>query len=203
MDFVSDMFSSAMQTFCSVADPEGLNEMDEDRRQFNAFAEWYLACLASLKREASSWCSEDVMRICPFMVDRTIGESFLETEAAGTFIIRISSEPGCFVLSVKQISLDGEYIEHFLIDPLDLRRHPLSYWIMLNSSARVFLDVTSGTKFPKQFIFTDFASSYHVPHFLTNIDHRISEKELVFDSNTDSDVSTSYLNPYEYPHFVF
>lgn len=190
-------------TMQSMAEPWTLTGTEEDRRRFDNFAHWYLACLASLKRENTLWCSDDVMRICPFMVDRTIGEDLLEQEAVGTFIVRISSEPGSFVLSVKEISFQGEYIEHFLIDALDLKRQPLSSWVMVNHSARLFLDVRSGAKFPKHFIFTE-SMSYSQPHFINNVDPRsFPGNALLFNSNTDSDGTSSPVNLHKYAHLVF
>lgn len=186
-----------------MAEPWSLNGAEEDRRRFDNFAQWYLSCLASLKRENALWCSDDVMRICPFMVDRAIGEDLLEQEAIGTFIIRISSEPGSFVLSVKEITYHGEYIEHFLIDALDLKRQSLSSWVMANPSARLFLDVRSGAKFPKHFIFTE-TVSYSQPHFINSVDLRsFPGNALLFDSNTDSDSSSSPVNLHKYAHLVF
>jgi len=177
-----------------VDEPWMLNREVEDQQRFEGFASWYLSCLNSLKRETALWCSADAMRICPFMVDRNCCENLLRHEAIGTFVIRISSEPGCFVLSIKELSLQGEFIDHVLIDALDLKRHSLSWWVMANQSAHLFLDVKSGAAFPKHFIFIE--SMIPESHFITEA------HALGFDSRTDSDCSIS-LNRRNYANFLF
>lgn len=178
----------------NIDEPWILSREVEDQQRFEGFASWYLSCLNSLKRETALWCSADAMRICPFMVDRSYCENLLRHEAIGTFVIRISSEPGCFVLSIKELSLQGEFIDHVLIDALDLKRHSLSWWVMANQSAQLFLDVKSGAAFPKHFIFIE--SMIPQSHFITEA------HTLGFDSLTDSDCSIS-LNRRNYGKFCF
>ena len=190
---------------CAVAEPWTLSDAEDDQQRFNAFAKWYLACLVSLKRERQLWCSGDFMRICPLTVDRTTSERYLEQEAIGTFLIRISSEPGSFVLSVKEISCHGEYIEHVLIDALDLKRRNLSAWIMENQSAQQFLDVRSGVTFPKHFIFIEslICAQYHLINNQHTVSHDYNAASRnafppLFDSTTDSDGSSSHLLMHKY-----
>lgn len=84
-----------------VHEVSALSATEEERKCFETFAKWYLACLLSLKKEHELWCSTDVAKICPFAVDRAVAEQVLLDQPAGTFLVRISSEPGCFVLSIK------------------------------------------------------------------------------------------------------
>lgn len=97
----SSRFYVLLQSSIVVVGLSSLQEIDEERRCFEAFGKWYLSCLSSLKKEQALWCATDVTRICPFAVDRAVSEQILEHQTTGTFLVRISSEPGCFVLSVK------------------------------------------------------------------------------------------------------
>ena len=201
-----------------MGEPWYLSSVEDHRRLFDDFAKWYMACLVSLRRESFLWCSDDVVRICPFWVDRSYSEDILEQEVPGTFLVRISSEPGSFVLSVKEISCQGAYIEHYLIDALDLKRRSLCSWVMANQSAQLFLDMRSGTKIPKHFTFIE-SLACSQPHFINNNNSNSSSNNNnfcetsslprnvyppLFDSTaTDSDGSSSPINTHKYAHFVF
>eukprot|EP00210_Caulerpa_lentillifera_P000245 g238.t1 len=164
---------------------------EEERKCFETFAKWYLACLLSLKKEHELWCSTGVAKLCPFSVDRAVAEQLLLDQQVGTFLVRISSEPGCFVLSIKEANFQGAFVDHFLIDPLDLKELSLSAWIMQNQRAHIFFDINTGRKFPKQLIFMErinlqppkfmnFNASYHQP------ENGLFSKDLLFRS-TDSE----------------
>eukprot|EP00210_Caulerpa_lentillifera_P004112 g3921.t2 len=137
----------------NVPDVSTRSEMNEDQTRFESFAKWYVSCLLSLKKEHEMWCSVDVTRICPFSVDRDFAETILLDQTTGTFLVRISSEPGCFTISVKEETTQGDYVDHYLIDALDLTYQSLSDWVLQNQRAHIFFDVNTRATFPKHRVF--------------------------------------------------
>lgn len=90
--------------------------------------------------------------ICGFEVDRALAEGLLARHTAGTFLIRICSEPGCFAISCR---LPGEItmvqgrpssmdldrcIDHLLVDCVDLQSRGLEEWVWAYDKAQSLLD---------------------------------------------------------------
>ncbi|CAD7698696.1 unnamed protein product [Ostreobium quekettii] len=118
--------------------------------QWHEFQTWFNACLRSLKVVEHLWNASDVMRICPFAVDRDVSECLLRSHPNGTFLVRTCSLPGAFAISTKvEVSGLTPEVNHVLIDALDLKGQPLENWITQNEMAQNLLDIQSGEYAPK------------------------------------------------------
>lgn len=71
----------------------------------------------------------------------------LQNTAPGTFVVRLCSKPGCFVVSTR-VRPPSNY-NHLLLDRLDLQGRSLLKWIEAHDPAKYLMHVSKGTAIPK------------------------------------------------------
>ncbi|CAD7697419.1 unnamed protein product [Ostreobium quekettii] len=115
-----------------------------DAHKWQEFQTWFVACLKSLKMVEHLWCPQGLMLICPFGIDREVAEYILQDRPLGTFVVRISSQPGALAISTK-INVGGlSKVNHVLVDALDLKAQLLENWVLSNEWAKNLLDIHTG-----------------------------------------------------------
>jgi hypothetical protein len=70
-------------------------------------------------------------------------------EPIGAFVVRLSSEPGCFAVSTRVMKGNMQTCDHLLLDRVDLQRRPLMSWIQAHEPAQVLVDVNTLAKYCK------------------------------------------------------
>uniref|UniRef100_A0A061S568 SH2 domain-containing protein n=2 Tax=Tetraselmis sp. GSL018 TaxID=582737 RepID=A0A061S568_9CHLO len=130
----------------------GLNPDNEETQlvplsRWNQFEKWYSDCLETLKTVIDVWDQTNPAIICGLYIDRTAAEHLLRSERAGTFLVRMCSEPGCFAISTR---VNGsKTCDHLLLDRVDLNRRGLTKWIQAHDAAKCLLDVNAMQRVPK------------------------------------------------------
>jgi hypothetical protein len=82
--------------------------------------------------------------ICGFAVSRTAAEALLAEQPMGTFLVRLCSEPGAFAISCCMEGPSGRpYVDHLLIDAVDLQSRSLEGWVHAHQYALQLLDPLS------------------------------------------------------------
>jgi len=110
--------------------------------------------------------------VAGFAVSRGLAEAQLAERPAGAFLVRLCSEPGAFAVSCHVGGAPGGgggggagaggagggppgapppggYVDHLLVDAVDLQARPLEAWVLAHAAATHLLDVPAGRLLPK------------------------------------------------------
>lgn len=87
--------------------------------------------------------------ICGFAVSRTAAEALLAEQPLGSFLVRLCSEAGAFAISCCMGGPGGPYVDHLLIDAVDLQGRSLEHWVLAHEFATQLLDPLSDKVYPK------------------------------------------------------
>lgn len=88
--------------------------------------------------------------ICGFAVSRAAAEALLAEQPLGSFLVRLCSEPGAFAISCCMEGPGGRrYVDHLLIDAVDLQSRKLEAWVHAHQFATQLLDPLSDKVYPK------------------------------------------------------
>ena len=93
---------------------------------------------------ARVWDMAKPHAICGFAVSRAAAEALLAEQPIGTFLVRLCSEPGAFAISCCMEGQGGRaYVDHLLIDAVDLQSRSLEEWVHAHQYAQQLLDPLS------------------------------------------------------------
>ncbi len=88
--------------------------------------------------------------ICGFAVSRAAAEALLAEQPLGSFLVRLCSEPGAFAISCCMEGPGSRpYVDHLLIDAVDLQGRTLEHWVHAHQFATQLLDPLSDKVYPK------------------------------------------------------
>lgn len=131
-----------------------------DLQAWRGFQDWFCGCMKALKPVDHLWSMTDVIRICPFTVNRKCAEHLLQGTPDGTFLVRMCSyDVGSFVISIQCVhhsraGVPTREVKHVLIDRVDLKDQSLEAWVMRNERAQYLLDIQSRDYVHKSAAFT-------------------------------------------------
>ncbi len=88
--------------------------------------------------------------ICGFAVSRAAAEALLAEQPLGSFLVRLCSEPGAFAISCCMEGPGGRrYVDHLLIDAVDLQARNMEAWVQAHQFATQLLDPLADKVYPK------------------------------------------------------
>ena len=88
--------------------------------------------------------------ICGFAVSRAAAEALLAEQPLGSFLVRLCSEPGAFAISCCMEGPGSRpYVDHLLVDAVDLQGRTLEHWVHAHQFATQLLDPLSDKVYPK------------------------------------------------------
>jgi hypothetical protein len=104
----------------------------------------------NLSQCARMWNLMKPHAICGFAVSRTAAEALLAEQPLGSFLVRLCSEAGAFAISCCMGGPGGRpYVDHLLIDAVDLQGRSLEHWVLAHEFATQLLDPLSDKVYPK------------------------------------------------------
>ena len=113
---------------------------------------------------AHAWDAASPSWVCGFAVSRGVAEALLAERPPGAFLIRLCSEPGAFAVSCHVAGgpagggPGGEgggggggagFVDHLLVDAVDLAGQPLEAWVLAHAAATHLLDPATARLLPK------------------------------------------------------
>lgn len=108
--------------------------------------------MCRVRQCARAWDAAAPAWVCGFSVSRSVAEALLAERRTGAFLIRLCSEPGAFAVSCH-VGADagggGSYVDHLLVDSVDLQGCPLEAWVLAHAGASHLLDLASSRLVPK------------------------------------------------------
>ena len=108
--------------------------------------------MCRVRQCARAWDAAAPAWVCGFSVSRSVAEALLAERQTGAFLIRLCSEPGAFAVSCHVgagAGGGGSYVDHLLVDSVDLQSRPLEAWVLAHAGASHLLDLASSRLVPK------------------------------------------------------
>ncbi|KAK9826496.1 hypothetical protein WJX81_006495 [Elliptochloris bilobata] len=153
------------------ATPGAAQSLVVDSAKWAAFRDWFAKGLRTLKQCTRAWDASAPAWVAGFAVSRGVAEALLAERPAGTFVIRLCSEPGAFAISCR-VGADadggegaggghggsgggggGGFVDHLLVDAVDLVSQPLEAWVLAHAAATHLLDPATSQLLPKEALF--------------------------------------------------
>ncbi|BDA44646.1 hypothetical protein COCOBI_06-1230 [Coccomyxa sp. Obi] len=120
---------------------------------WESFRAWFSKGLKTLHQCARVWNMMKPHAICGFAVSRAAAEALLAEQPLGSFLVRLCSEPGAFAISCCMEGPGGRrYVDHLLIDAVDLQARNLEAWVQAHQFATQLLDPLADKVYPKAMI---------------------------------------------------
>ena len=97
--------------------------------------------MCRVRQCARAWDAAAPAWVCGFSVSRSVAEALLAERPTGAFAVSCHVGAGA--------GGGGSYVDHLLVDSVDLQSRPLEAWVLAHAGASHLLDLASSRLVPK------------------------------------------------------